>query len=121
MQTTGGFGQSKAVVMCLQREPELSRDTVSLLEEPLRKVTWTLASLKKLGEWESSEIWELATEVITDAYKAYCTPSLIGIVQGVFSEESFKSVSFPGGGGIGGRYLLGSQCCFPRLWARNES
>lgn len=44
------------MVTCLQREPELSKDTISLLEEPLRKVTWTLAGLRKLGEGESSEI-----------------------------------------------------------------
>lgn len=38
------------MVMCLQREPELSKDTVNLLDEPLRKITWTLAGLRKLGE-----------------------------------------------------------------------
>lgn len=63
-----------------------------------------MAGLRKLGEGESSEIWEQATEVITDAYKAHCTPSLIGIVQGASSEESFKSVSFQGGGWVGDIY-----------------
>lgn len=106
VQNTGGFGQRKAVVMCLQREAELSKDPISLLEKPRRKVTWTLAGLRKLGEGESSEIWELATEVITDGHQAHCTPSFIGIVQGMSSEESFKSEFFRGGG-VGGRYFLG--------------
>ena len=83
-ETAGGFGQIKVVVTCLQREPELSKNTASLLTEPLRKETRTLAGLQ-------NELRDQRTSNRGDHKERYAC-SLIGIVQGGSSEESFLSL-----------------------------